>query len=76
MTYASRGGVRWSTSFANDTQPTHFVYDVNVMSPDWSQVANLGLDQNQVRADRKTFILGQQCAVWSNSWELTFTNPA
>ena len=71
MTYTGAGGVRWADTFANDTATTHYVYDTVVQSPDWSHVANLELDINQVKADGNTAILGTQCGSYSKTWEIT-----
>lgn len=76
MNYTGAGGVRWADSFANDTIATNFVLDTTVMSPNWSDVADLELDTNQVKADGKTTILGTQCASQEKAWDVTFTNTS
>lgn len=73
MTYTGAGGVRFANSFANDTTSTNFVLDAIVQSPDWTHVADLELDTNQVKADGKTTILGTQCASQEKAWDVTFT---
>jgi hypothetical protein len=73
MSYTGAGGVRWANSFANDTKATNFVLDAMVQSPDWTHVADLELDTNQVKADGKTTILGTQCASQEGAWDVTFT---
>jgi hypothetical protein len=75
MAYTGAGGVRWANSFAKDTVATHFVYDTEVISPDWTHTANLELDTNQVKATGKTAILGTQCATYTKTWEVTFNKP-
>jgi hypothetical protein len=71
MTYSSRGGQRWSVSFAKDPTATHFVLDtyVYVVNPD--QLANLELDLNQVMSNGQTVIYGTQCSTYSGTWEWT-----
>jgi hypothetical protein len=76
MNYTGAGGVRWADSFANDTAATNYVLDTAVMSPDWTHVADLELDTNQVKADGKTTILGTQCASQEKAWDVTFTNTS
>lgn len=76
MTYMAAGGIRWANSFAKDTASTNFVYDTQVESPDWTHVANLELDTNQVKANGQTAILGTQCSTYSKTWEVTLINPA
>lgn len=77
MAYTNAGGVRWANSFANDTTSTNFVLDAMVESPDWTHVADLELDTNQVKANGTTTILGTECASQSKTWEYTLaTNGA
>lgn len=71
MAYTGAGGYRWAISFAKDTAATNFVLDAEVQSPDWTHVANLELDTNQVKANGKTAILGTQCSSYSKTWEIT-----
>lgn len=73
MSYTGAGGVRWANSFANDTMSTNFVLDAQVQSPDWTHVADLELDTNQVKADGKTAILGTQCASQEKTWDITLS---
>jgi hypothetical protein len=76
MAYTGAGGVRWAISFAKDAAATNFVYDTDVLSPDWTHVAALELDTNQVKANGKTDILGTQCSSYSKTWEVTLINPS
>lgn len=76
MAYSARAGVRWSVTAANDTGATHFIYDTWVYSDDWSQVANLEMDINQVTADGKTRILGTQCSGWDHAWDYTLNTSS
>lgn len=72
MTYSSRGGQRWSVSFAKDPNSTHFVLDTYVYVVNPSQLANLELDLNQVIPNGKTVIYGTQCSTYSGTWEWTY----
>jgi hypothetical protein len=76
MTYGDAGGVRYANSFAKDTAAQNFVLDGEFQSPDWTHVANLELDTNQVKANGKTSILGTQCSSYSKTWEITLTDSA
>lgn len=71
MAYTNGGGARWANSFAKDTKATNFVLDGVFQSPDWTHVADLELDDNQVKADGKTAILGVQCASQEKAWDIT-----
>ena len=72
MAYTGAGGVRWAISFAKDTTSTNFVYDTQVIAPDWSKVANLEMDTNKVLSSGKVAILGTQCSSYAKTWEVTF----
>jgi hypothetical protein len=69
MSYSGAGGERFSLTFGNDTESTHFVYDTYVYIDDPSQLANLELDMNQVMANGKTVIYAFQCSGYSKTWE-------
>jgi hypothetical protein len=71
LAYSSRGGERFSLSFAHDTTATHFVYDTYIYVLDPTQLANVELDINQVTANGDTVIYGTQCSVYSKTWEYT-----
>lgn len=73
MSYTNGGGVRWANSFAKDTTSTNFVLDAVVESPDWTHIADLELDTNQVKANGKTDILGTQCASQEKTWDITLS---
>jgi hypothetical protein len=73
MSYTGAGGVRWANSLANDTAATNFVLDARVESPDWTHVADLELDTNQVKSNGKTTILGTQCASQEKTWDITLS---
>jgi hypothetical protein len=74
MVYSGAGGVRWANSFANDVKSTHFVLDINVLSPDFTHVADLEMDTNAVLSNGKTAILGTQCASQEGTWDITFSD--
>lgn len=76
MTYSGAGGVRWANSLAKDAAATNFVYDTQVIAPDWTHVAALELDTNQVKSNGSTAILGTQCSSYSKTWEITLINAS
>jgi hypothetical protein len=71
MAYSQKGGERFSLTFGNDTEPTHFVYDVYVYVDDPSQLANLEMDVNQVMANGETVIYAFQCSSYAEAWEFS-----
>jgi hypothetical protein len=71
MSYSQRGGERFSLDFGNNTEVTHFVYDVYVSINNPSQLANLEMDVNQVMANGQTVIYAFQCSGWSGTWEFS-----
>jgi hypothetical protein len=71
MSYSYLGGERFSLTFANDTEATHFVYDTYVYIDNPTQLANLELDMNQVMANGKTVIYAFQCSTYSGAWEFS-----
>jgi hypothetical protein len=73
MTYTHRAGERWSTTFANDPIPTHFVLDLYVYFPNPSEVMNLELDLNQVLSNGDTILMTTQCSGSKNLWEYGIT---
>ncbi len=73
MTYANRGGERWSVPFATDSGATHFVLDTYIYLVDPSQVENIELDMNQVMPNGETVILGTQCSSLTGTWESAYT---
>lgn len=73
MSYTAAGGVRYANSFGNDPNATNFVLDAIFESPDFSHVADLELDTNQVKSNGTTTILGTQCASQEKAWDVTFT---
>jgi hypothetical protein len=71
MTYSDHGGERFSISFGNSTDATHFVYDTLVYIVDPSELENIEMDINQVMSDGRTVIFATQCAGTSRTWEYT-----
>jgi hypothetical protein len=71
MSYSQEGGERFSLSFGNDTEATHFVYDVYVYIDNPAQLANLEMDVNQVMSDGATVIYAFQCSAYSGTWDFS-----
>jgi hypothetical protein len=71
MSYANKGGERFSLTFGQDPTATHFVYDTYVYLVDPAQLSNLEMDVNQVMSDGKTVIYAFQCSSYSGTWEFS-----
>jgi hypothetical protein len=71
MSYSQEGGERFSLTFGQDTEATHFVYDTYVYVDDPAQLANLEMDVNQVMSDGETVIYAFQCSGYSGTWEFS-----
>lgn len=69
VSYADKGGERYSLTFDHNTSVTHFIYDTWVYIDEPSELANLELDMNQVIANGKTVILSFQCSGNAGQWE-------
>lgn len=67
--YSAYGGVLYSVTYGDDTQPTNFVYDAEVWIASGSQIGNLEMDNNQVTSNGDTIIFAFQCAGTSGTWE-------
>ena len=74
VSYSDYGGERYSLTFAQDTESTHFVYDTYVYIDNPSQLANLEMDMNQVMANGETVIYAFQCSSYAGAWEYTTFN--
>jgi len=71
MSYAQKGGERFSLTFGQDPEATHFVYDAYLYLDDPTQLANLEMDINQVTSDGETVIYAVQCSGYSGAWEFS-----
>src|ERR1039458_2812753 len=71
-TFNGSGGVRYSVSFGDDTQATHFLYDGWLyIEGSAAEIANIEMDMNQVIANGDTVIYGGQCDGYSGTWDYT-----
>jgi hypothetical protein len=69
MSYADKGGERFSLTFGRNAEVTHFVYDTYVYLEDPSELANLEMDINQVLSNGLTVIYAFQCSAYSGTWQ-------
>jgi len=70
-TFTNAGGILYSNTYGNDTDSTHFVYDVHVWLTADSVLSNLEMDGNQVMRNGHTIIYGFQCSGYAGVWEYT-----
>jgi hypothetical protein len=70
--YWNYGSERYSTTFADDTGASNFLFDtwVYIANPS-TGIANLELDLNQVLSNGQTMLYGFQCDGWSGTWDYT-----
>lgn len=73
--FGNYGGVRYSSSFADDTEAHNFVYDGFVyLNSSSSQIGNIEMDINQVMPNGQTVIFGFQCDGYSSTWDYTWNS--
>jgi hypothetical protein len=71
--YSNYGGVRYHTSFGDDTESQNFVYDALVyVNGTAGQIGNIELDVNQTMPNGQTVIFGFQCDGYSSTWDYTW----
>jgi hypothetical protein len=63
------GGERYSSTWANDSEATHFVYDTQVWINEGSKLGNLEMDNNQALSNGDLIIFAFQCAGDSKTWD-------
>lgn len=70
--FSNFGGEIYDIAFANDPNPTNFLYDAWVyLSSSASNVNSLEMDLNQVTDNGQTVIYGFQCDGNSSTWDYT-----
>lgn len=66
------GGERYSSSMADDTSATNFLWDGWVfIQNSGASIANIEMDLNQVMSNGQTVIYGFQCDGWTGTWDYT-----